>query len=47
MVLITRMKRVSIRKTTAPTPRLTLWVPVLLAGGLILSWLGILAVLQR
>ena len=47
MPLIPAMKRVSIRKTVAPSPRLTLWVPVLLAGALCLAWLGLVALLQR
>jgi hypothetical protein len=40
------MKRVSLRTPIAPTPRLTLWVPVLLALGLTLFWLGILALIR-
>jgi hypothetical protein len=41
------MKRISLRKFQAPTPRLTLWVPVLLGLGLSLFWLGLVALLQR
>jgi hypothetical protein len=41
------MKRVSLRKTMAPTPRLTLWVPVILALGLSLFWLGLVALIHR
>lgn len=41
------MKHPPIRKTTAPTPRYTLWVPSLLAAGLSLLWLAVLANLQR
>jgi hypothetical protein len=37
------MKRISLRKTVAPPPRLTLWVPVALASALSLFWLGLLA----
>jgi hypothetical protein len=40
------MKRVSLRKTIAPTPRLTLWVPVILALGHSLFWLGLLALIR-
>jgi hypothetical protein len=40
------MKRVSLKRTPAPTPRLTLWVPVVLAGGLSLFWLGLLALIR-
>lgn len=40
------MKRVSLRRSVAPTPRLTLWVPVSLALGLSLFWLGVLALIR-
>ena len=41
------MKRVSLRKYHAPSPKLTLWVPVLLALGLSLFWLGLVALIHR
>lgn len=41
------MKRVSLRKNTAPGPRLTLWVPGIAAFCLCVVWLGLLALLQR
>jgi hypothetical protein len=41
------MRHVSLRRTVAPTPRLTLWVPVILALGLCLFWLGLVALIQR
>jgi len=41
------MKRVSVPKHLAPTPRLTLWVPVMIAGALILFWLGLMALTYR
>jgi hypothetical protein len=41
-----RMKRVSLRRSVAPTPRLTLWVPVALAFGLGSFWLGLLALIR-
>ena len=41
------MKRVSLKRNAAPTPRLTLWVPVLLALGLSLVWLTLVALVQR
>jgi hypothetical protein len=41
------MKRVHLRHTPAPTPRLTLWVPVIAALALCLFWLGLLALIQR
>jgi len=47
MPLIGIMKPVSLRKIIAPAPRLTLWVPVLVAGGLSLFWLGLVALIQR
>ena len=47
MRLTEAMKRLSLRETPAPTPRLTLWVPVIAASGLGLVWLGLLALLQR
>ena len=40
------MKRVSLKRSPAPTPRLTLWVPVTLASGLSLFWLGLLALIR-
>jgi hypothetical protein len=40
------MKRVSLKRSPAPTPRLTLWVPVMLACGLSLFWLGLLALIR-
>lgn len=40
------MKRVSLRKTLAPTPRLTLWVPAAIALPLSLIWLGLLALIR-
>jgi hypothetical protein len=40
------MKPVSLRKSVAPTPRLTLWVPVALAVALCLLWLGLLALIR-
>lgn len=40
------MKPVSLRKSPAPTPRLTLWVPLSLALGLSLFWLGLLALIR-
>lgn len=43
MTLIQVMKRVSLTKTPAPAPRLTLWVPVFIAAALSLFWLGIVA----
>jgi hypothetical protein len=47
MPLIDAVKRVSLKRNAAPTPRYTLWVPVLVAAGLSLVWLGLLALLQR
>lgn len=47
MPLILRMKRLSLRKIQAATPKLTLWVPILFALALSLIWLGLLAVLHR
>jgi hypothetical protein len=41
------MARRAIRKTTAPTPRLTPWVPALITLALSLGWLGLLALFQR
>jgi hypothetical protein len=41
------MKRTSLRRLPAPTPRLTLWVPVLVALPLCLFWLGLLALTYR
>jgi len=40
------MKPISLRKVPAPTPRLTLWVPVMVAMGLSLFWLGLLALIR-
>ncbi len=40
------MKRISLKRSPAPTPRLTLWVPVVLASGLSLFWLGLLALIR-
>ena len=47
MLLIPIMKRISIRKLHAPSPRYTLWVPALLAFALCLIWLVLIAVFQR
>ena len=47
MFLINAMKRVSLKQNQAPTPRLTLWVPVILALGMCLFWLGLLALIHR
>ena len=46
MALIADMKPVSLRKSLAPTPRYTLWVPVLISGFLCAFWLGLLALTQ-
>lgn len=35
------------KKTVAPTPRFTLWVPIIAASGLSLFWLGLVALIQR
>lgn len=40
------MKPVSLRKTSAPTPRLTLWVPAAIALALSLVWLALLALIR-
>lgn len=40
------MKRISLRKTIAPTPRLTFWVPVACASALSLFWLGLVALIR-
>lgn len=40
------MKPVSLRKTVAPPPRLTLWVPLAVAVALSLFWLGLLALIR-
>ena len=40
------MKQVSLKRTPAPTTRLTLWVPVIVAGALSLFWLGLLALIR-
>lgn len=45
MPLIGAMKPVSLRKSPAPPPRFTLWVPLALAAALSLLWLGLLAVI--
>jgi hypothetical protein len=45
MCLIAPMKQVSLRKSDAHTPRLTLWVPVILVSVLSLIWLGLVALL--
>jgi len=47
MPLILAMKAVSLRKSIAPTPRLTLWVPAALTVSLCLLWLGILALIRH
>jgi hypothetical protein len=39
------MKPVSLRISVAPTPRLTLWVPILLTGALGLVWLALVALI--
>jgi hypothetical protein len=41
------MKRITVPKDLAPAPRLTLWVPVLIAGVLCLLWLGLVALIYR
>lgn len=40
------MKPVSLRKSPAPTPRFTLWVPIFFAVGLSLFWLGLIALIN-
>lgn len=40
------MKQVSLKRSPAPTPRLTLWVPVVLSACLGLFWLGIVALIR-
>ncbi|WP_276607130.1 hypothetical protein [Rhodobacter sp. SY28-1] len=40
------MKQVSLKRCPAPTPRLTLWVPVIVSGGLSLFWLGLVALMR-
>lgn len=40
------MKPVSLRKSLAPTPRFTLWVPIIFALGLSLFWLGLIALIN-
>jgi hypothetical protein len=47
MPLIMPMKRQSLSENQAPSPRLTLWVPVILATLLGLAWLALVALLQR
>jgi hypothetical protein len=41
------MKPVSLRDIPAPTPGLTLWVPVIPTGSLSLFWRGLVALGQR
>ena len=41
-----RMKRVTLRRPLAPTPRFTLWVPAGFALLLSLFWLGLLALIR-
>lgn len=41
------MKRVSLQKHLTPAPRLSLWVPTLIAAALCLFWLGLLALIYR
>lgn len=40
------MKHVSLRKIAAPAPRLTVWVPLMVAGTLCLVWLALAALLR-
>jgi hypothetical protein len=40
------MKPIPPKRTLVPTARLTLWVPVVVASGLSLFWLGVLALIQ-
>jgi hypothetical protein len=40
------MKNTSLRKSLAPTHRLTFWVPVTVAVALSLFWLGLLALIR-
>jgi hypothetical protein len=40
------MKPVSLSRFVGPTPRLTLWVPIMVAAALSLFWLGVLALIQ-
>jgi hypothetical protein len=47
MSLIPAMKRPPLHRIQAPTPRLTLWVPVLAALVLSLLWTGLLVVFHR
>lgn len=47
MLLMTVMKRVSLKQAQAPAPRYTLWVPGIIAVGLCLVWLGLVFVFQR
>ncbi len=47
MPLMAVMKRVSLKQTPAPSPRLTRWVPSLAALFLCLIWLALLSVFQR
>lgn len=47
MPLIADMKPASDRKKLAPAPRLTLWVPVVIAGAMSLFWLGLMALIYR
>ena len=46
MPLMRIMKPVSLRRSLAPTPRLTLWVPIAIAVALCLVWLGLLALIR-
>lgn len=46
MPLIDAMKQVSLQKSPAPTPRLTIWVPILISGFLSIFWLGIVALIN-
>lgn len=41
------MARVKITPTLAPTPRMTLWVPLLAAAGMSVVLLAVLALVQR
>jgi hypothetical protein len=39
------MKAASDRECVAPAPRVTFWVPLLVAGAMSFLWLGLLAIL--
>jgi len=41
------MARVKITPHLAPTPRITMWVPLMISGALSLILLGILKLVQR